>query len=346
MKRLVLVIAFALTTACGGEESLLSLDEEVGSEQSGKFPESQATEATAEEPADPGISEAEPGIEPETEPAEPDIKGRQPAPVVLMHGMAGFDSLGPAEYFYGVVDAAKRAGLDVHITVVDPFHSSEVRAKQAARQIDEILARTGARKVHLVGHSQGGLDARRVVAGLGYGDRVATVTTIGTPHRGTKICDLALGLLPGNSEAAIGAIADVLLVGITRRDADLTAQITEMSARYMEEVFNPANPDDPRVEYYSVAGVTQPFYWVDLRKTDVVDELLRASYSISWLLEGSNDGLVPVTSQKWGEVLGEVQADHLDQMGWLPLQPQPAFDHKAFYLKLFRWLRTEGPRPL
>lgn len=333
MKRLLLVLALAALPSCG-DDKVQNVEPDEGQTEQTVNPWQPPEEEKPWEPA------PQPGAE------LPDVRGRQKAPVVLMHGMAGFEKIGPAEYFYGVLDAAKKAGLDVHITVVDPFQPATVRAKQAAEQIDRILAATGSRKVHLIGHSQGGLDARHLVAGLGYGDRVATVTTIGTPHHGTKICDVALGLFPGDSAAAVGALADVLLAGATRRDADLTAQIVELSAKHMEGTFNPANPNDPRVEYYSVAGRTQPFYWVDWNKTDVVDELLRTSHAISWLLEGTNDGLVPLESQKWGELLGEIQADHLDQMGWIPLQPQPAFDHKAFYLKLIRWLRDEGPRPL
>src|SRR6185295_1663942 len=91
--------------------------------------------------------------------------------------------------------------------------TSEVRAQAIAKQIDTILARTGKAKVNLVGHSQGGLDARILASpnGLKYGDRIASVTTVATPHRGTKVADAALGLLQFLPASTVDDVTDALL---------------------------------------------------------------------------------------------------------------------------------------
>ena len=90
-----------------------------------------------------------------------------------------------------------KSGESVFVTVVPPFDTSAARAQALSKQIDDILKRTGKAKVNLVGHSQGGMDARVITSpqGLGYGDRVASVTTVATPHRGSKVADAVLGLL-------------------------------------------------------------------------------------------------------------------------------------------------------
>ena len=57
-------------------------------------------------------------------------------------------------------------------------------------------------------------------------------------------------------------------------------------------------------------------------------------------LAGVNDGLVPLESAKWGDVLGILDADHARQIG-LKLAPG-AFDSKSFYLDVVRDLSARG----
>jgi len=266
-------------------------------------------------------------------------------PIVLMHGMAGFTDIAGMEYFNGVPEALRADGYSVFTTSVDPFQSVEVRASQAAAQIDAILAETGATKVHLIGHSQGGLDARYVVSALGYGDRVATITTIATPHHGSKVADVALGLIPGNAVSATAALADALLGTATGTNADIGTQTHELTASYCDGTFNPANPDDPRVTYYSVAGRTQPWLLVNPATTDIVNPIFYSSWFLEDAMEGDNDGLVSQASATWGQLLGVVPADHLDEIGLPPGAVKP-FDHIRFYRRLAKFLYGQGPNPL
>jgi triacylglycerol esterase/lipase EstA (alpha/beta hydrolase family) len=56
---------------------------------------------------------------------------------------------------------------------------------------DSVRAETGASRVDLVGHSQGGLVARSYVKYYGGSDEVDSLITLGTPHRGTYLANLA-----------------------------------------------------------------------------------------------------------------------------------------------------------
>lgn len=67
------------------------------------------------------------------------------------------------------------------------FASSEQRGEALLAQIEDIVAQTGKGKVHLIGHSHGGLDVRYVAAVRP--DLVASVTTVGTPHKGAELAD-------------------------------------------------------------------------------------------------------------------------------------------------------------
>ena len=77
-------------------------------------------------------------------------------PIVLVHGLFGFDSALGVDYFYGIPDALRQGGAKVYVAQVSAANSTEVRGEQLLAQVNTILAITGAAKVNLVGHSHGG----------------------------------------------------------------------------------------------------------------------------------------------------------------------------------------------
>jgi len=306
----------------------------------------EATQLTrpADNPAaDPTSEPVDPATPPDTEPppATP-----IPYPIILEHGAAGWDTTLGWEYFYQVQETLEAAGYRTFTTRVDPFNGIAARGRELALEIDRILAETGAEKVHLIGHSQGGLDARYVVSTLDYGDRVASVTTIGTPHLGCEMIDLALSWTPGLGQAAASALFDIFAGVMTGTETDVAAQMADMSHAHMTEAFNPANPDDPRVAYYSWAGWTQANPLVDTAETDIVIPIFLSSYLITLAVEGTNDGLVSVRSARWGSYFGAVPADHLDEVGMFTAASDPAFDHLDFFLRLAAFLHGAGEPPV
>ena len=83
-----------------------------------------------------------------------------------------------------------RNGANTWATRVSPLNSTEVRGEQLTQQVEEILALTGAQKVNLVGHSHGG-PTIRYVAGV-LPERVASLTAVGAPNKGSPVADLIL----------------------------------------------------------------------------------------------------------------------------------------------------------
>ena len=83
-------------------------------------------------------------------------------PIVLAHGMSGFDELfGIYEYWQSIPQALSKDGAKVFVTEVPQFNSTEARGEALLAQVEEILAITGATRVNLIGHSHGGLEAFR-----------------------------------------------------------------------------------------------------------------------------------------------------------------------------------------
>lgn len=265
-------------------------------------------------------------------------------PLVLVHGWTGFEAIGPLTYFYNVRGELEDLGYPVDVAVLDPYNSSEIRSAQLAEQVDEFLVLERARKVDLLGHSQGGIDARAVVATHGHGDRVSALVTIASPHRGTYITDVALGLAPGSVEVVVGALFNFLGAVTAQQQSDAMASFYSLSEEYMQGEFNPMNPDDDRVQYISYTGRTcdaAAFLVPGNDCHDLVDPLIGWGYTILQVARGDNDGLVTVDSAQWGEYRGEMIADHIDEVGHLLGVTDPGFDHLQFYRDLARDLAWE-----
>lgn len=323
-------LAMGLLVGCAAAPAL---DSELDGDQQGVGDQSQPSDDPIGETASPST-------------ALEDNAARRPLPIVLLHGAAGFDQIGPIEYFFDVADTLEADGKVVFTTSVDPLQLIEVRAAQLADQIDQILADTGADQVHLIAHSQGGLDARFLISSLGYGDRVATLTTISTPHLGSRVADVALGLLPGPAEDVLGFLIDLLVGGVVGSEQDVIGQVNELTERFVVSTFNPANPDDPRVQYFSVAGATQLNPFVNPFTTDVCDPLLAVGFLVL-APTGANDALVTVESARRGQFLGTVPADHFDEVGQLLGTTALGFNHRAFYRRLARFLTDpSAPAPI
>ena len=260
-------------------------------------------------------------------------------PIVMVHGWTGFENIGPLTYFYGVQDDLEDLGYPLAIAVLDPYNSVDVRGEQLAEFVGSVLQNQRARKVNLFGHSQGGIDSRYVAAeaGGGYGDRVGAVITLGTPHYGTPFTDIALGLIPGQSELALAFLFNFL--GATMdQESDVLASLETLSETFMQDEFNVIYVDDPRVKYYSWMGETCP---AGLGCNDILDPLLLLSYEMIFAVAGANDGLVPESSAEWGEYLGLIPADHIDQIGQIAGITGQAYDHIEFFRDNARMLKDE-----
>jgi len=282
--------------------------------------------------------------------------------------MGGFNQLEnlpvTVSYFNGVqADLEAQGEKQVFVTIAPPFDTSEDRATALKPQILAILAKTGAAKVNLIAHSQGGLDARVLASpgGLGMGDVIASITTIATPHRGTPAADLALGLVSGVPDATVSLVTDAFLqlledgVYSAEQSPKLYAQANEMTTVYMASTFNPKYVDAPGVVYASYAGRTDLESGTGIcdggeypnapSSLDIPQAALGATADYIQADGFDNDGLVPVESAKWGTFMQCVPADHLKEVGMLfqnGADPVSGFDHLSFFRLVVARLRAEG----
>jgi triacylglycerol lipase len=247
--------------------------------------------------------------------------------IVLAHGILGFSHLdiplAPQDYFAGIAAFLRiRFGANVIAPAVDPTAGIEIRAEMLGNAIRDALDAQELRvsePIHIIAHSMGGLDARRLITrtpaiqAKAGASEIRTLATIGTPHRGSPIADLV----------ALKFLDHIPLLSSTVKDADVALgkllahfrisldglhDLTSEAAQH----FNAANPDRPTVRYLSVAGRGRdggvptsgfflPYY------------LFIQAHSLG---REQSDGVVTVSSAKWGDFDPNLwPADHADEIG-------------------------------
>ena len=246
-------------------------------------------------------------------------------PIVLAHGLGGFDQLfGVFEYWYGIPSALHDGGAQVFVTQVSPLNSPQARGEQLIDQIEDIVALTGKPKVNLIGHSQGGIDIRYVAAVRP--DLVASLTTVGSPHQGADLATfLASNIHNGSFTSVVlnffgSALGTVLnLLSGANNPNDAQAALNSLTASSMAQ-FNTTYPNGVPATHCgsgaSVAGGIRNYSWggtgVLTNALDISDPALGIS---SLFYDEANDGLVERCSAHFGQVIRDNYFhNHLDEV--------------------------------
>ncbi|TFV59283.1 alpha/beta fold hydrolase [Geodermatophilus sp. DF01-2] len=127
-----------------------------------------------------------------------DAAGRQPVsleepgPVLLVPGYGG-----SASALQPLADRLVAEGRDATVVAVPGDGTGDLResAEALAEAAGAALERTGAESVDVVGYSAGGVVAR-LWAAEGGADVARRIVTLGSPHHGTTLADLAGSLAP------------------------------------------------------------------------------------------------------------------------------------------------------
>jgi triacylglycerol lipase len=117
--------------------------------------------------------------------ALPQMQTAASRPVLLVHGFGGAKSS-----WSSVAQALSARGLSVEAMAYAPAGISvEQLADRLVAHVQSMLSRTGAGKVHLVGHSLGGVIIAQAISDPRLSGRVDTVITLGSPFGGSPWAD-------------------------------------------------------------------------------------------------------------------------------------------------------------
>ncbi len=247
-------------------------------------------------------------------------------PVVLVHGLFGFDSvLGVYDYWYGIGNELKAGGAQVYTASLSASNFTEVRGEQLIRDLETLRAVSGKQKFNLIGHSHGGPTAR--YAASVRPDLVASVTLLGSPNTGAPAADAIsvalppssplrplvagfvnalsgfLGALSGNSDPqnVLGALSSLSTAGSTRFN-----NLHPQGKPTTNCGSGPAAVNG--IRYYSLSGTS-----VLTNVFDISDPAMGAG-GLFFGFE-QNDGLVGRCSSHWGTVLRDDYGwNHLDEV--------------------------------
>jgi triacylglycerol esterase/lipase EstA (alpha/beta hydrolase family) len=142
-------------------------------------------------------------------PAAAPVSQERPGPVLLVPGYGG--STGSLQ---ALADRLIASGRDATVVRLPGAGTGDLgeAADALGEAVDAALARTGADSVDIVGYSAGGVVARLWVADGGAGV-ARRVVTLGSPHHGTSLADLALDVAPGQCPVGclqLGSDSDLL----------------------------------------------------------------------------------------------------------------------------------------
>ena len=247
-------------------------------------------------------------------------------PIVLAHGMLGFDSILGVDYWYGIPSALRRDGASVYVTEVSQLNTSEARGEELLEQVEEIVAISGKPKVNLIGHSHGG-PTIRYVAGV-RPDLIASATSVGGPHKGSATADFLRQIPPGSAgEAVLAGIVNGLGSFINFLSGSRSTQpqnalgsleslnsqgAARFNAKFPQGIPTTACGEGAYqvngVRYYSWSG-TSPM----TNLLDISDGLLAAT-ALTFKGEAT-DGLVGRCSSHLGKVVRDnYRMNHLDEV--------------------------------
>jgi triacylglycerol lipase len=268
----------------------------------------------------------------------------------LVHGILGFDdSDGPMgnllQYWGGLDSYLRSQGAKVSTPGSNAAGSLYTRASQTISYLEGTSSKPGWRitngcsKVHLIGHSQGGLVARYMVKHLNYKSKVETITSVNTPHWGSPVADVFFGAVPNWLEPFVGGVLDVFLTLFYRDGGQDSIAMGQSLTVATCTNFNSNTPNVSGVKYYSYGS---KMAWADL----IQHPLMGITYPATWaggLFYGqgtANDGIVPLSSQKWGTWKGSPSdywyatgIDHLQATNF-EWGGQFYYDVNAYYLKM------------
>ncbi|EFR03053.1 hypothetical protein MGYG_06051 [Nannizzia gypsea CBS 118893] len=259
-------------------------------------------------------------------------------PIVLAHGLLGFDELRIAKralpaihYWRGIKDAYSINGVEVITAPVSPSASIKQRARELLRGIE---SRAQGRKVNIIAGMMSTTGFYNILSKymisklLPTTFEVVSLTTIATPHR-----DNSLLVIEERISQAY------FLLGCLGLENGAFKQLTR---KYLAQTFNPDVVNVDNVKYYSYGAALSPDTW----------SVFSQSRRILDNEEGPNDGLVSVTSSKWGCYKGTlVGVSHIDLINWTNRLKwfaaeltgnKKKFNAVAFYLDIADMLAKEG----
>jgi len=253
-------------------------------------------------------------------------------PVILVHGIAMRDREAASVPWGRIPQVLREHGVETFFGNTDAWGTIESNAEMLKATVDSVLKETKREKVNIIAHSKGGLDSRCLIWKYNYGNKVASLTTVSTPHHGAVLADMILNLETLHTKTAKKTLQDLVKL-YNDIYPDIYTAGYDLTTANMEE-FNKVATMDDRVYYQSIYSVMN----------NASDDLLfAASYTYIKKEKGENDGLVSEYSARWGNNITKVEGG-ISHGQIIDIMGNDQFDMKIpnIYLRIVDDLRHKG----
>lgn len=216
-------------------------------------------------------------------------------PVLLCHGAGFRDDSRFYNYWGRIPSVFESYGIKVFYSGQDAWGTIEKNAEIIKLKISHVLKETGSEKVNLIAHSRAGLECRYVLSSLNMSKYVASLTTVSTPHYGSKTMDL-FSKSPGFLYKSVAFFVNQYFRFLGDKQPDFYCGSMQFTSGFCTE-FNIRNPNMDNIYYQSYASKM---------KYSFSDMMLFLPHLFVKFFDGENDGICPVESAKWGDFKGVI----------------------------------------
>ena len=210
-------------------------------------------------------------------------------PIILVHGILFHDRQFPIDPWGRIPEMLRQEGIKVYFGHTDAWGDYRSNAEILKNTIDQVLEENQTDKVNIIAHSKGGIDSRYLIWRYGYGDKVASLTTVNTPHQGAEVADLVYSQRFMHSELSKRGLEFFGQI-YGDRNPNMYNLLYQLTTGHMRS-FNQVVTMDDAVYYQS--------YYSSI--TTALDDMF--FFFTHWYImtvRGNNDGLVSEVSAAWG----------------------------------------------
>ena len=262
-------------------------------------------------------------------------------PILMVHGVF-FRDTEHLNYWGRVPAELIKNGATIYYGGQESAGNVRTCALQLKKAIVKVLQETGAEKVNIIAHSNGGLDSRYCVSMLGMAPYVASLTTVNTPHRGCEFADYLMHKAPDKMRETVAAAYNKGAKVMGDHNPDFVAAVMDLTSSGVQKL-----NDEMAPMAHQFDGIYTQSFGSKLNHAVSGKFPLNMSYHFVKHFDGYNDGLVGEDSFQWGSeyhfltnpgLRGISHADMID----LNRENIDGFDIREFYIGVVQGLKQRG----
>ncbi len=191
--------------------------------------------------------------------------------------------------------------------------------EEEAERAEKFITRLELEQFHILAHSAGGIVAKMLLQKNAFAEKALSLTTIGTPHQGSFLAEI---------------VDSLSFFCYDKRRKSLFDRLTPIEIKKNYGQLSLAN----HIKIQSVLCTSSP------EKFSLPVKMVAHLFK-NYKITEAGDGFVEMSSQKFGEVIGHFELDHLEELGFIfrinPRQRRSQFKQMLETINS-SWIRIES----